>query len=109
MEYSYSQTFFELSDDFYPRRRMQCVKDFFKKVVILPFALFFKVYKTFFRVAGVCLSGGLMLVTLGVSVSVREWFVLRMGELGKDLTDWFIWPFSIAAYLTRLLIAFFRI
>lgn len=109
MELSYSQAFFELSDDFQPRRRLHCAVDFLKKLSIIPFALFFKAYKTFFRVVGVGLSASLMLLTLGLSVSAREWFVLRMVELAKDVTDWVLWPFSIAAYLTRLLVAFFRI
>ncbi|MBS0624708.1 MAG: hypothetical protein JSS32_01500 [Verrucomicrobia bacterium] len=46
-----------------------------------------------------------MILTLGLSVSIREWFLKRMIELAKDLTDWVIWPFSILTYLIKSIVA----
>ena len=109
MELSYSQAFFELSSQLDVRKRSFCLKEFLKKISILPFALFFKIYKTFFRLVGVGLSGVFVALSLGLSVSAREWFVLRITEFAKDLSDWFLWPLSILAYLIRLILSLLRV
>jgi len=105
MELSYSQAFFDLSSDSLPKSRS--LKDFFRKLLALPFAFLFKISKTSFRFLGICLSGAAMVLTLGLSASIREWFLKRMIELAKDLTDWVMWPFSILAYFIKSILALF--
>ncbi len=108
--YAESQTYFEISaqsesfhfDSF--RGRFLCVKDFLKKLCLLPLALVLKTYRTILRTAGLCLSAALLLVTFG---GARAFFVERVGKLAKDLADWVLLPFAVGACFLRLLMGLF--
>lgn len=108
--YSDSQTYFEISaqsetfhfDSF--RGRLLCVKDFLKKLSLLPLALVLKAYRTMLRAVGLCLSAVLLMVTFG---GARAFFVERVGKLAKDLADWVLLPFAVGACFLRLLMGFF--
>ena len=106
MKRSHSQVFFDLSKEAFIGGRLSCLKEFFIHVLILPFAFVFKAYKTFLNVLGVFLSALVVILSLGLSLCAREWFVKRMIQLAKDLGDWFLWPVSILAGLTRLVFSF---
>ncbi|MES2272897.1 MAG: hypothetical protein V4487_01745 [Chlamydiota bacterium] len=107
-----SRSFFEISGD--PRflqfnsfqSRLLCLKDFFKKIILLPLALLYKAYKTIFRVVGLSFGAALLGVTLGSSTSAREFFVERVSALAKDLADWILLPFAVFACFFRLILAF---
>ncbi|HSX25488.1 MAG TPA: hypothetical protein VLE89_00595 [Chlamydiales bacterium] len=111
MEFSNSKDFFEIADEDLVQLntfhgRLLCLKDFLKRLAILPFALLYKAYKTFFRALGVLLTAGLILITLGTSCRLRELFVERVSSFAKDLADWLLLPFAILTCFFRLILAF---
>lgn len=87
------------------RGRVRCFILFFGKIWILPFALLYKFYKTFFRVVGLFLGAGLLLATLGTSGSAREFFLRRVSFAANDFADWVLYPFAILVYYGKLLLA----
>ena len=110
--YADSQAFFEISSqaqlgEFNSlKTRILCLRDFLKKLLLLPFALVLKLLKTFFRVLGAFIGAGLLFVTLGTSPNARDYFVQRVAALSKDVADWILLPFAIIACFSRLVIAF---
>ena len=106
MKSSHSQLFFDLSKENFGRRRLACLKEFCIHIVLLPFALIAKVYKTFFSLLAVAVSASAVVISLGLSVSSRDWFIRCMVHLAKDLSDWFLWPVSVVICLMRLLFSF---
>jgi len=112
--YSESQAFFEFSKevsdpelgDFYSLKgRLRCLAALCEKALILPFALVFKIYKTFFRSVSLFFGAALLLATLGTSGGAREFFVRRFSILAKDLADWFLYPFAALSCMAKLLFA----
>ena len=110
--YSSSQSFFEIAslaqeiEGHSFRGRLLCLQDFLKKLGILPFALAFKAFKTFFRALGVFWSAGLILITLGFFSGIRNFFVERVSALAKDLADWILLPFALLSCFCKLILAF---
>jgi hypothetical protein len=80
---------------------------FFEKLAILPLALLYKFYRTFFRFLGVLLAFFLLVVTLCLSETVRGLFVKRVASLAQDIADWIMWPMAVASCLGRMLLAAF--
>jgi hypothetical protein len=111
MNCSYSHSFFEICNEAYLdnslRGRLLCVKDFLKRLAILPAALLVKAYKTFLRSVGVCLGAFLVMTTVGSSPSARTFFVERIAALAKDLADWILLPIALFSCFIRLLMALF--
>ena len=107
MKSSYSQLFFDLSRENFGRGRFAYLKEFCIHIILLPFALIVKVYKTFFTLLAVAVSALAVVFSLGLSVCARDWFIRRMVHLAKDLGDWFLWPVSVVVCLLRLLFSFF--
>ncbi len=111
MELSTSKAFFEIScgNELIQynslRERWLCLKDFFKKTLLLPFALLFKVYKTFFRAAGLFFAALFMAATLGTSSFTRQLFIHRASTLAADLADWILYPLALAVCFGKLLLA----
>lgn len=114
--YAESQSFFESScevadvkfSDFESiRGRARCLFILLEKVIVLPFALFFKLYKTSFRFLGLALSASLLLVTLGASVGIREFFVRRVCSIARDFADWILYPFAVFSCFSKLILAAF--
>jgi len=112
--YAESQTFFDFScevadaelGDFHSiRGRARCIAILLGKILIVPFALLYKLYKTCFRFLGLFISGALLLVTLGTSNGAREFFVRRVSSLARDLADWVLYPFAILSCFSKLLLA----
>jgi hypothetical protein len=104
--YAESQTFFEL---FSHSEWIRCsgnlpghVKDFLKKIVLLPLSLVFKVYKTLFRLIGVVWAASLLVMSLGTSETGRTFFFERVFSFAKDLADWILLPLAIASSFLRL-------
>jgi len=112
MNSSSSQSFFEISahaeqiEDHSFRGKLLCLQDFLKKILILPFALLYKAYKTVLRALGVIWSAILVTATLGTSEGLRQFFVERVAALAKDLADWVLLPFAIISCFFRMLLAF---
>lgn len=112
-EYAESNTYFDLSrhiicSDFANssiRGRLFALKVFFEMLLALPFALVFKIYKTFFRGVGLLLSSTLLLATLGTSTTLRECFMRRVSSLANDLADWVLLPLAVLSSFSRLLLA----
>lgn len=110
--YSDSQTFFEISSETQVvqfnslQGRLLCLKDFFKKMAILPFALLYKAYKTLIRAGSLLVGTFLLVLTLGTSIGTRKFFVDRIEVLAKDLADWILLPFAVAVSFFRLVLAF---
>lgn len=110
MYYADSNAFFEISNG--PQlennfqSRLLCLKDFLKRFAIFPFALFGKLWKTFFRAFSVCFGILLMIVTVGSSLSARDFFIERISAFAKDLADWFLLPFALIGCFLRLILAF---
>lgn len=109
-----SKAFFEFSSDnldpkmaeFHSMKgRAQCFAALLEKLVILPFAVLFKLYKTFFRSVGVVFSAVILLATFGTSEAAREFFVRRVSSLATDLADWVIYPFAIFICFSKLILA----
>lgn len=104
-----SKDFFEISDHIQQpntlRARFLCLKDFFKRCLVFPFALVVKALKTVVRAASICLGLMFVLITLGSYSRAREVFVNRVSVLAKDLADWFLLPFAIVACFCRLILA----
>lgn len=112
--YAESQSFFDsaceavdvkLSDFESIRGRARCLFILLEKLIVLPFALFFKVYKTSFRVLGLALSITLLLVSLGTSIGIREFFIRRVSALARDLADWILYPFAVFSCFSKLFLA----
>ncbi|PIS02261.1 MAG: hypothetical protein COT85_06205 [Chlamydiae bacterium CG10_big_fil_rev_8_21_14_0_10_42_34] len=109
MNYFESQSFFEASSG--PQMenslgaRTLCLKDFLKRLVAFPLDLVKKIYKTFFRGMGLGFAAVLLLVTLGCSMSVREFFVRRVIHFAKDVAEWVLLPFNLVGSFVRLLLA----
>ncbi|OGN64249.1 MAG: hypothetical protein A3E80_01085 [Chlamydiae bacterium RIFCSPHIGHO2_12_FULL_49_9] len=108
--YSESQAFFDIfSHSEWVRcsqSRLFCLKDFLKKVALLPFSLLFKVCKTFFRMVGVVMAAALLFISLGATESGRVFFMERVSSLSKDLADWVLFPLAIFSCCFRLALAF---
>ena len=109
MYYTTSKEFFEIP--VHPpqpntlKARFLCLKDFFKRCLIFPFALVLKACKTIFRVLGTCFSLAFVLVTFGTYSRSREIFVSRVSSLAKDIADWILLPFAIIVWVFRLILA----
>lgn len=107
MNYSDSQSFFEISNGPYLdnsiRGRLLCVQDFLKRLAILPFALLQKMGKTFFRFLGVCVGIFLIAATAGSAAAARTFFVERIASLARDLADWILLPIALFSCFVRLL------
>ena len=109
-----SKTYFDLLNSVDPRgfhqenpvrSRLFALAVFFELFLFLPFGIFYKLYKTFFRALGLGWAAGLLLLTLGTSNSTREFFLRRIGSLAKDFGDWVLFPFAVLSCLGRLLLA----
>jgi hypothetical protein len=46
-------------------------------------------------------------LSLGMSVPMRDFFIRRVSALGKDVVDWVLFPFAIVTCGFRLLLASF--
>lgn len=112
--YSDSKTYFEPEDeisdpevaDFQSLRgRFLCLTALFEKLLLLPFALFAKACKTFFRILGVFFSAFFLIATLGASYGIRDFFIQRVTSLARDLADWVLLPFAVLTCFCRLLLA----
>jgi hypothetical protein len=87
--------------------RILCLKDFFKKCLLLPFALVFKGLRTVSRFMGIILIINFLLLTLGSSASIRRLFIQSMSGFAKDLADWILLPLAFVGCFLRLLMALF--
>lgn len=85
--------------------RLCCAKILLKKIFFLPFTLFAKAVLTVFRAVGLLLSIFLLVVSFGVSESIRELFCRRVLFLAKDLADWILFPFAVILGLLKLVLA----
>lgn len=85
--------------------RLICLGLFIEKLFILPFALFCKSYKTFFRFLAAGIGAALLLLSAGISVQAREFFMRRCTTLSKDLADWVLFPIAAATCFVRLLLS----
>lgn len=109
MKYADSRSFFEVSNG--PQlgntleARLECVKDFFKRILAFPGALLLKLCKTFFRGVGVCFAACLIVITIGSSEAARNYFIERISVFAKDLADWILLPFAIVGRVIRLILA----
>lgn len=105
-----SQTFFEIGNgpqlENNLQARLLCLKDFFKRCLLLPGALLLKVGRTFLRGLSVCFGAALILITLGSSSAARKFFIERISAFAKDLADWILLPFAIVGCIFRLILAF---
>ena len=110
MNYSESQSFFEISNgpqlDNTFQSRLLCIKDFLKRCALFPFALVSKICKTIFRGVALCFGAVLIIITVGSSAAAREFFSNRVVSFAKDLADWILLPFALIGRLARLILAF---
>jgi len=110
MKLSESICFFEVSNgpqlDNSFRSRYLCVKDFLKKVILFPFALLSKASKTILRGTLLAWAMALLLITIGTSATVRQFFPERISSFAKDIADWILFPFAVVSRFARLLLAF---
>lgn len=112
--FSNSSSYFEVSVPMFSvsrsnsaQARLVCVAAFFGLILFLPFIIAFKILKSLFRGVGVLLGLSFFVLSLGISVPMREFFIRRVSALGKDLVDWILFPFAIATCAFRLLLASF--
>jgi hypothetical protein len=87
------------------KRRLFCFSSFLQKLLIIPFALFYKGFKSLFRAFGVLMGFSSLFITLGVSPAARRFFLKRMEMMGSDLGDWVLLPFAVFLCLFRLILA----
>lgn len=85
--------------------RLLAIKNFVKKLLILPPAFFFKSYCSL--KCWICLGFSIffLVTTLFCSQKARDFFIKRVLICAKDLADWVLWPFGALVYLSRLLLA----
>ena len=81
------------------------LKTFLSFLLILPFALAYKLCRSFFRLVGFGLSFSFLIVSLGCSEGVRRFFLRRVSLLAFDLADWILYPLSYIVCLFKLLLA----
>jgi len=86
------------------RGRFFCILAVLGFIFLLPLVLISKFAKTLFRGAGVILGLAFFLLTMGVSVSMRNFFIRRVNALISDLVDWVLFPFATLTYCCRLLL-----
>ncbi len=112
-EYTYASSYIEpnpicfspkYSDFFSLKGRFITLLGLGKKILILPFALFFKVYKSFFKIIKVLATLTYVFLTLGLSKDTRRNFAEKLSFLGKDLADWIIFPLALFIFLLRHLL-----
>jgi hypothetical protein len=109
MSCSNSSEFFAITME-YPsengwKSRLLCLKDFLKKCLAFPFILIAKACKTFFRLIGMCLSAGLLILTLGSSTTIKELFIRRVTCFAADAADWILLPLAFILCFFRLILA----
>ncbi|MBI3508747.1 MAG: hypothetical protein HY069_03865 [Chlamydiia bacterium] len=80
-----------------------CIKTFFSTLLILPFALMCKGFRTVSRLVGVAAALLMLVPTFGGRCS-RAFFVERVSSLAKDLADWIVFPFAVGRCLVRCLL-----
>jgi len=108
-----SSSYFQSFDKIEPKEmsfsslkgRLTCFGVLVEKVCQLPFALFFKGYKTFGRLISSALGALFLLLTAGISSWAREFFIRRMTIFSKDLGDWLLFPVAACTCFVRLLLA----
>lgn len=112
--FSESSSYFEVSIPVFSSRaarlnsaegRFLCVAAFLGLILFLPFIVVFKIVKSLFRCIGVLLALSFFVLSLGISVPIREFFIRRVSALGKDAVDWILFPFAIITCGFRLLLA----
>jgi hypothetical protein len=79
--------------------------NFFEKLLIVPLAFIYKLGKTFFSILGLGLSIVCLAATLCSVSRARKFFVEKISNLVKDLTDWLFWPIGVLFCLGRLALA----
>ena len=57
-----------------------------------------------FGVVALIFSAAFLLITLGNSAGIREWFVRRVAYLAKDVADWVLFPLAILSNGAKLLL-----
>ena len=85
--------------------RLACLKDFLKNLVTLPLDLVVKLFKSFFRALAVCFAAVFVVITVGGSVTCREYFVEKTVIFARDVADWLLLPFLIVNAVFKLLLA----
>lgn len=103
-----SKGYFEISQQF--GRPGVCERIFFGKLffevlLMLPFAVLYKLSRSFFRGAAALLVAALILATLGLSQRLRESFLKRVAIFAADLADWALYPLALFTCFLRLLLA----
>lgn len=113
MEYSNSENLFEPKPLGYRpeyaeftsiRGRLMCLSALVKKLLKLPFAFAFKLYKTSFKFVGLGVGMGIFLGTLGISKGARSFFHRKAAKVSNDLIDWVLWPFGLLTCVIRLIL-----
>ena len=78
-----------------------CIKNFLKTLSVLPFALLYKVAKTFFVTCKLALSIALSVFTLGLSERVKRFFLNSLEKFGNEAYDWLVYPFAFLICILR--------
>ncbi|MBX7067136.1 MAG: hypothetical protein K1X28_07890 [Parachlamydiales bacterium] len=104
-----SREYFEISIGPQPdntfRARLQCLKDFLKRVIGFPLALISKFCRTILRTISIFFAAVFVICTLGSSSGARDFFVDRIVIFAKDLADWVLLPFALILCFFRLILA----
>jgi hypothetical protein len=85
--------------------RWTIFKIFSKRLLILPFALCYKLIKTSFCLPLFLLGLFLFLLTFGCSQTQKEFFIRQVRALAKEAADWIFLPFAVAVSFFRMLFA----
>lgn len=85
--------------------RLICLSLFIEKLFMLPLVLFCKSYKTLFRLLAASVGAAFLILSAGISVRAREFFIRRWAVLSKDLADWVLFPIAAATCFVRLLLS----
>lgn len=87
------------------KSRFSILKIFIKLLLLAPFGLLYKAFKSALRVLGVFCAASILLLTLGTYGSARVFFLKRLFSLAKDLGDWVLFPFAFCLISLRFLLA----
>jgi len=78
---------------------------FFQKLLALPVAIVWKLYRTVCSVAGVGFATMLLILTFCSDSGIRAFFRNKVMNLAKDVADWLLWPVALLFCFGRLLLA----
>ncbi len=89
------------------RGRFLCFELVCKRLIVLPFALIAKLFRSLSMIAKCLFAIAFVFLTLGRSCTARSFLHRKMTDLSRDVEDWIVFPIVVLSCLGQLLLGAF--